>query len=42
MVSTHVSAFLNGLRLGFSEFEVKVLERLPCAESNNSILLSHF
>jgi len=36
-------AFLNGLRLGFIEFEVKVFdERILCAESIHSILLLIF
>jgi len=35
--------FMNGLRLGFSEFEVKVFDkRIVCAESIHSILLSFF
>jgi len=35
--------FLTGLRLGFNEFEVEVLEEcITCAESIHSILLSNF
>jgi len=42
-VSTQVPAFLNGLRLGFIEVEIKVFdERILCAESIYSISLSNF
>jgi len=42
-VSTQVPAFLNGLRLGFIEVEIKVFDkRILCAESIYSISLSNF